>query len=119
MNCTSSAVNLLLNSAHGWFIPHLFVTDAHGNLDELFCEMWGLGEENKTFWDPLLDPECHGYCDAWCWVLDNAIYMEGEHAYRLFHDENGDLFSYCLEKMTEDEKQDLFGYYYDADNCSH
>ena len=116
MSYTSGAVNLLLNSAHGRFIPHLFVTDAHGNFDENFCKMWGLVEDKKTFWDPLLDPECHGYEDAWCWVLDNAICMEGGQSYRLFHSENGDLFSYCLEKMTEDDKQDLFGDYCDADD---
>ena len=119
MNYTSSAVNLLLNSAHGHFIPHLFVTDAHGNFDEFFCKMWGLVEENKTFWEPLLDTECHGYDDAWCWVLDNAVCTEGENTYRLFHGENGDLFSYCFEKMTEAEKQFLFGYYYETDDCSH
>ena len=115
MNHTN-ALNLLLNSAHGRFIPHLFVTDACGNLDENFCKMWGLIEDKKTFWDPLLDPECHEYYDAWCWVLDNACYIAGGHAYRLFHSENGDLFSHCLEKMTEGEKQDLFGDYYDANN---
>ena len=78
--------------------------------------MWGLVEENKTFWYPLLNPECHGYEDAWCWVLDNACCMEGGHAYRLLPGENGDLFSYCLEKMTEGEKQGLFGDYYDVDD---
>jgi len=97
---------LILSDARGIYIPRDFVCDSYNEIAEEHCLAWGLKEENKTSWEDAADPESEFYWESWEWILDNAKYIEKvgnkEYTYRLTQD--GDLYSYCYEKMTKEEK---------------
>ena len=90
---------LLLSDARGIYIPRDFMD----------FENW----QGVTGWqrEQLQDPENEFYWDAWSDVLNNATYEKDGYTYQLMQD--GDLWAYCLELMTEEEKLN-FGF--DCDN---
>lgn len=58
--------------------------------------------------DILLEgPEHELYWEAWDSILSHGYATVNEHVYRLHQD--GDLFLYCEEQMTEEEKENFFG----------
>ena len=93
-----AAVTLILSDARGIYIPRDFVASVD-------CSAWGISPQDaKT----LENPENAGYWDSWADVLDNAKYVSGDgDVYRLWQD--GDLFIYCFENMTAEEKKN-FGF---------
>jgi len=102
------AVIYILSSARGIFIPRDFLTDEYNDVEEKYCDVWGLTEENKAHWKGAIDPNNDDYWECWDWVLDNAKYpAEGGDVYRLHQD--GDLWAVCYEKMTMEEKKN-FGF---------
>lgn len=102
------AVNLILDSHRGIYIPRDFVTDHSGNTLDEGNSNWGLTEANIAHWGSAADPESEGYWDAWSWILDNAEYTDDSgNKYRLHQD--GDLWGVCYDRMTDDEKSN-FGF---------
>ena len=105
------AINLLLSDARGQYIPRDFVT---GNdpeeIDTEHCKNWGLTDTNREHWQDAANPESEWYWGAWEWILNNASFKDTDgNIYQLWQD--GDLWAYCPELMTEDEKQNFFGEY--------
>lgn len=94
----NNSVICLLDSARGVYIPQ--------NFAELFnAADWGISEENKAIL--LCGPEHEYYWETWEEVLDSAEFTDKNgHIYRLHQD--GDLFAYCIERMTLGEQQDMF-----------
>ena len=102
------AVNLILSDARGFYIPRDFLTDNYNEIDEKHCKAWGLTDQNKEQWMDCADPENEWYWDAWDWILNNAKFVdENGNVYRLWQD--GNLWGYCYELMTAEEKKNLFG----------
>ena len=91
------AIEFLLDSARGTYIPRDFVETFDVTKWGMIPELWAV----QTCVNP--DDEC--YWDAWNEILDRAEYREGGNVWHLHHD--GDLFAYCLELMTDEEKQNL------------
>jgi hypothetical protein len=92
-----SGIRILISSAFGIYIPGYFVrnydmTQWSGiDQDDIDCVMEGV--ENPHYWD------------AWDNIVANAKYMENGNTWRLMQD--GDLFAYCYDLMTEQEKSDM------------
>lgn len=93
------AVELLLDSNRGIYIPQHFV-------EECDIGKWNVKPEDATAL--AKGPEEEWYWETWETVLNNAEYTaENGDKYVLHQD--GDLFAVCLDKMSEDEKESLFG----------
>lgn len=86
---------LLLSDARGIYIPRDFMD----------FENW----QGVTDWqrEQLENPDNEFYWDAWESVLNNATYEKDGYTYHLMQD--GDLWAYCLELMTEEERHN-FGF---------
>ena len=107
---TLQAVNLILSDARGIYIPRDFLTDNYNEEAVEHCRAWGLTDENREHWQDALNPENEWYWGAWDWALNNATYTdENGNVFRLWQD--GDLWAYCDELMTDEEKQNFFGEY--------
>jgi len=92
------SVNLLVDGCQGVYIPKIFA-DGY-NSDEWNCE-----EED---FEILKDPEHELYWDVWCEVLANAKLLDNQgNTWRLWQD--GDLWVYCYELMTDMEIKHFFG----------
>ena len=96
-----SGVEILLDSHHGVYIPQIFAENC--------IPGWVSGSE----WDLNVlktgpDPENDSYWDVWTWVVDNATHIDKQgNTWKLYQD--GDLFAYCEELMTDEEKTNLWG----------
>jgi hypothetical protein len=102
-----NAVNLILSDARGIYIPRDFLTDNDNNEATEHCKAWGLTKENKDWWIDAIDPDSEYYRESWEWILNNAKYVdENGNVFRLHQD--GDLWAYCYELMTNEEKKNLF-----------
>jgi len=95
---TLPAVSLLLSEARGIYIPRDFASDFD-------LTLWQ-GLENIDLED-LENPENDYYWGAWNDVLNSAEFHENGYVWRLHQD--GDLWAYCFELMTQEEKQN-FGF---------
>jgi len=102
-----NAVNLILSDSRGIYIPRDFITGDDNFIDHGHCKAWGLTEENQESWIDASIPTNEFYWDAWDWILNNAKYVdENGNVFRLHQD--GDLWAYCYELMTSEEKKNLF-----------
>lgn len=102
------AVTLFLSDSRGDYIPQNFI-------ESINIERWsGITQENV---DILLSgPDHELYWDAWDDVLSSAYYLdESNNTYSLHQD--GDLWIYCIERMTLQEQVDLFNASYEGDFC--
>jgi len=94
-----SGIQLLLSDARGIYIPRDFVTgfDLTG---------WkGIPEDAVKDCE---NPENEYYWDSWEMILNNATYTDKNgNVWRLIQD--GDLWVYCFELMTDEEKSN-FGF---------
>ena len=90
------AVILLLSDARGVYIPRDFATE---------CEPLEWGIDNDTVKILEAGPEHEQYWDAWDAVLDCAEREVDGNRYRLLQD--GDLWAYCVERMTLEEQKNL------------
>lgn len=87
-----NAVNLLLCSERGRYIPRDFANE---------CDFIALGISEETA--QKLETENEFYWDVWSKVLDTAQYIDADgNIYRLHQD--GDLWLICYELMTNEEK---------------
>ena len=95
----NSAVVILLSDARGIYIPRDFVQSS--NMKE-----WHIDERDA---DVCSDPENEWYWDSWESILNNAFFIDKDgNKYRLWQD--GDLWAYCYDLMTDTEQQNLFNY---------
>jgi len=91
-----SGIEILVSDHHGIYIPKVFSENFGG---------WGVMHEDVV---DLSDPENELYWDTWSNVLDYATLKdENGNTWRLWQD--GDLFAYCEELMTDEEYKNLFG----------
>lgn len=97
-----NAVEILLIDARGVDIPRDFCDFA--------LSLWS-GIDNIKLSD-LENPENEFYWDTWQIILDNAEFHHSGNVWRLHQD--GDLFAYCFELMTREEKEN-FGFDIDDD----
>lgn len=98
MNTTSSpAASILLEEWRGTYIPHEFA---------LFYNMdnWHVSEENRRVLAEGIENK--RYWEVWDEVLRTAYYEKKGFKWRLYQD--GPLFAYCQELMTDKEKADFF-----------
>lgn len=95
----SKGLELLCDSRHGQFIPQLMAWRLSG---------WMIGPDDAKICDN--GPDDFYYWETWAHILDHAEYTdENGYVWRLHHD--GDLWAYCEELMTDEEKENFFGEY--------
>jgi hypothetical protein len=98
-NKQPDAIELLLDSARGVFIPQNFV-ESFSLVD------WHVSENDRAVLAKGPDDnEC--YWDVWDCVLNSAHYDYNGKAWTLYQD--GDLWAVCLDLMSEEEKSN-FGF---------
>ena len=95
----SQGIEVLCDSHHGQYIPQIMI-------NRLVDSGWqGITEENVN---DCNDPRNEWYWGAWHDVENNATFTdENGNVWGLHQD--GDLFAYCADLMTEEEKQNFFG----------
>jgi len=94
-----AALFLLISDHHGIHIPRCFVQDFDMS-----------AYDGLSAWDvaTCADPDNEGYWDAWVSILDSATLTTPEgYTYHLHQD--GDLWLYCAELMSDEEYQNFFG----------
>lgn len=92
------AVALLLSDARGQYIPRDFVQGFD------LSKWTGISDYAA---ETCSNPEADGYWDAWEDILDNATHTDADgNVFRLM--QNGDLWAYCVERMTIEEQANLF-----------
>lgn len=92
-----SGLHLLISDSNGVYIPQIFATR---------FENWGV----KPLDAALLagGPQTEFYWDAWQDILDAASYTdENGNEWRLWQD--GDLWAWCEELMSDEELLNFFG----------
>jgi len=100
-NRKMGAVEILFDGASGIYIPQRFA-------EECDADGWkNVSAEDRAIL--AAGPDHEQYWDAWTDVVDYAEYHEDGNIYRLYQD--GDLFAYCLAKMTPEDHINLFGEY--------
>lgn len=96
----SQGIEILCDSHHGQYIPQIMI-------NRLIDHGWE-GIE-KGYINDLQDPCNEWYWEAWHDVENNATFTdENGNVWHLHH--NGDLFAYCEDLMTEEEKENFFEY---------
>ena len=93
------AVNILMDSARGVYIPRDFV-------DGFTLSKWNLDPESWAVKTCLEGPDAEGYWDAWIEILERAEFHRDGHVWRLYQD--GDLWAICEDLMTDYERENFF-----------
>jgi hypothetical protein len=92
-----NAINLLLDSNRGIYIPQHFV-------NEFDLPLFGIAEDGEDIKTLRAGPDHQWYWGAWDNILRHA---ETEDGGLLHHD--GDLWLVYPERMTNEEHQNMFG----------
>lgn len=95
----SSAIEILLSDHSGVYIPRDFA-------DGFNMRKWHVTGENARILRK--GPKHEYYWETWVEVTGSAYCKIGKHTWRLWQD--GDLFAYCEELMTDEEYENFFGY---------
>ncbi len=94
-----SGIRLLVNSAHGIYVPAVFV-------EQFDLEQWGIASLREEIED-CSNPDNEYYWDSWHWIMDYAEFIDKNgNTWRLYQD--GDLWAYCPELMSKDEWENFF-----------
>lgn len=97
----SKGLQLLCDGHHGVYIPQLMAWRLHD-------AGWTINPDDVTICDA--GPEDFYYWEIWAHILDNAEYTDEDgYTWRLHYD--GELWAYCDNLMTEEEKYNFFGEY--------
>ena len=92
-----SGIQILVSDHHGIYIPQVFAEKFNwsgSNIDDLETIEKG--------------PEAEWYWEAWENVINDSFHNDKDgNSWRLYQD--GDLFAYCSELMTDEEYKDFFG----------
>jgi hypothetical protein len=93
------AVTLLINGAHGQYVPKVFAI----NYD---LGLWsGIDEDEKA--TLLAGPDHPDYWEVWDDILGNASYTHGGNTWTLVQD--SDVWAICPELMTNEEHERWMG----------
>lgn len=93
------SIDFLCDSHHGIYIPNIMI-------DRLVDAGWKLEISTEDVETLKEGPEDAWYWEAWDNLLNNATYTdEAGNVWNLYQD--GDLFAYCFETMTAEEKSNL------------
>lgn len=103
-----TGIEILLGDSRGVFIPRDFI-------DCYDVNVWNLDENDKDVQALRDGPDNEWYWDAWDSVLNKAKHVD-KNGYVWFLHQEGDLFAYCKDLMTDDEYADFFGESRDLDN---
>lgn len=97
-----TGISILLDSNRGVYIPRDFAEGFK------FSEYGWRNVKQEDLNILKKGPEHEWYWETWYDVVNNTYYIDsdGNH-WNLW--ENGDLFAICYEKMTNEEKLNLFG----------
>jgi len=95
-----SGCDIVLSVRHGVYIPQMFAESLEGS------KSWE-GYDPKDVEILLRGPNVDGYWETWQNILDNACYVDSK-GFRWQLHQDGDLFVYCWELMTREEKENLF-----------
>lgn len=92
----NNAVVILLSDARGIYIPRDFVQGFH-------MDLWHVSEHDAEI---CQDPDNEWYWEAWYNIIDNAFMLDKHgNKYQLYQD--GDLWAYCFDLMSDEEKQNM------------
>lgn len=101
-----SGMKLLLDGNRGVYIPQVFANtfdlERMKGVQTDDIETLREGPEAED-WDAWTE----GYWDAWTNVLDNVTFEEDGNTWHLHQD--GDLWAYCAELMSDEEYENFFG----------
>ena len=93
----SNGIELLIGDSQGIYIPQQWA---------MYCQdMQGVSAEDMEILKA--GPDHEWYWEAWDSVLSNAHDVVNGKTWRLWQD--GDLFAYCEELMTDEEYESFFG----------
>lgn len=96
-----NAIEILLNDSRGVYIPHNFA-------DMFNMDDWGVSESDRAVLIAGPSYKNDWYWETWENVLSKAFYTDKSgNVWRL--SQEGDLFAYCVELMTDREYADFFG----------
>jgi hypothetical protein len=95
-----SGCDIILSDRHGVYIPQMFAESLEGS------KSWE-GYDPEDVKILLRGPNVDGYWETWQNILDNACYVDPKGNRWQLH-QDGDLFVYCWELMTQEEKENLF-----------
>jgi len=95
-----SAMELLVDGHHGVYVPQVFAE----SID--LKKFSGIRAEDLQ--TVLAGPDTEWYWDAWTGILDNAVWVDHMGHRWLLH-QDGDLWLYCPELMSEIERETFFG----------
>lgn len=100
-------IEILCDSHHGVYIPQIMIkrladhgwlkNTPHDELDSILID--------------LSDPQNDWYWDSWGRVLNDAELIDPQTGDKWLLHQDGDLFAYCPDLMTENELNDFFGEY--------
>lgn len=91
---TQSSTVLLIDGAHGIYIPRDFA-DTYGSrfegVSQYDIDILTTGPLHEHYWE------------TWERVMNDTFMMIDGHKYQLHQSSEGDLWAYCFELMTPDE----------------
>lgn len=94
-----SGMKLLVNGSHGVYVPQVF-------FKSLDLDLWnGIDDEDSAILED--GPDHDQYWSVWDDILCNASFTHGGKTWKLWQD--GDLWAYCEELMTDEEYFGFFG----------
>lgn len=99
------AVTLILSDARGVYIPRDFVTDTYNKVDVDHCKAWNITQEDAEIL--ASGPDHEYYWGTWDDVLNHACYTDDK-GNKYFLSQDGDLWAFCYERMTEEEKSNFW-----------
>lgn len=95
-----SGIELLISDSWGIYIPQRFA--------ENFRDWQNIDTDDQDVCEAGPDVEGSDYWEAWQNITMNATYTDRDgNVWRLYQD--GDLWCYCEDLMTDDEYYDFFG----------
>ena len=94
-----NSVEILVGDSHGVYVPQVFA-------EKFDLSLWnGIDPEDaKTIAE---GPEAEWYWEAWDNILSSASYKHDGNEWFLY--QNGDLFAYSPNLMTDEEYENFFG----------
>jgi hypothetical protein len=96
-----SGIHILVGDSYGVYVPQVFA-------ESFDPEKWGADPADIETISKGPGPENEWYWEAWNSILNKAEFIDNEgHTWRLTQD--GDLFSYCEELMSDEERENFFG----------
>jgi len=92
-----SGIQILVSDHHGIYIPQVFAEQFQfSGIDVNDINLVSKGPDHEWYWE------------AWESIINDAFQIDKNgNTWKLYQD--GDLFAYCEELMSDEEKKNLFG----------